>query len=169
MLCFKTMASLHYQSLIKEEVYELLKVEKEQRQARIRDRVRFIRLLKEGTALTQQQAGQIVGLRLRQSQLLWKQYHSQGLLSLLQTHHKGSWSKLDSQQQVRLLQRLDSDDVCTQQQLVAWLEAEMGLGYSQSGLSMLLSRLKVKLKTGRPVNVRKDEAGELAFKKTSLS
>lgn len=169
MLRFEGMASIEYQELIKEEVVALLKIEKEQRQARIRDRVRFIRLLKEGTALTQQQAGELVGLKLRQSQLLWKQYRSQGLGCLLQTHHKGSWAKLDSQQQARLLQRLDSDDVCTQKQLIAWLEAEMGVSYSQSGLSMLLARLKVKLKTGRPVNVRKDEAGEVAFKKTSRS
>ena len=45
----------------------------------------------------------------------------------------------------------------------------MGITYSQSGLSCLLSRLKVKLKTGRPVHVRKDEAGEEAFKKTLLT
>ena len=45
----------------------------------------------------------------------------------------------------------------------------MGVSYSQSGLSMLLARLKVRLKTGRPVHVRKDEAGEAAFKKTSRS
>lgn len=163
------MARLHYQELIKEEVTELLRVEKEQQQARIRDRVRFIRLLKEGTAQTQRQAGELVGLKLRQSQLLWKQYRSRGLRSLLQTHHKGSWARLDSRQQARLLQRLDSDDVCTQKQLNGWLEAEMGVSYSQSGLSMLLSRLSVKLKTGRPVNVRKDQAGEAAFKKTSRS
>ena len=163
------MASLPYHSLIQEEASALLLIEKEQRQARIRDRVRFIRLLKEGAAKTQEQAGELVGLKLRQSQLLWKQYRSQGLGSLLQTRHKGSWARLDSQQQARLLQRLDSDDVCTQRQLMAWLEAEMGVRYSQSGLSMLLSRLRVKLKTGRPVNVRKDEAGEMAFKKTSRS
>lgn len=163
------MARLNYQELIGEEAAELLRIEKEQKQARLRDRVRFIRLLKEGTAQTQQQAGQMVGLGLRQSQLLWRQYRGQGLLSLLQTRHKGSWAKLDSSQQARLLQRLDSDDVCTQKQLNGWLEAEMGISYSQSGLSMLLSRLSVKLKTGRPVNVRKDEAGGAAFKKTFRS
>ncbi|WP_187270236.1 helix-turn-helix domain-containing protein [Pontibacter qinzhouensis] len=131
---FEDMASIIYQEFIKEGVDELLGLEKEQKQARIRDRVRFIRLLKEGTARTQQQAGALVGLKLRQSQLLWKQYRSQGLSSLLENHYKGSWAKLDSNQQARLLQRLDQDDVTTQKQLIQWLEQEMGIHYSQSGL-----------------------------------
>lgn len=160
------MARIDYPALIREEVSDLLRVEKEQQRALIRDRVRFIRLLKAGTAQTQQQAGELVGLKRRKSQLLWKQYRQQGLDSLLVTHYKGSWAKLDSCQQARLLQRLDQDNVLTQRQLIAWLEAEMGITYSQSGLSCLLSRLKVKLKTGRPVHLRKDEAGEEAFKKT---
>jgi transposase len=97
---------------------------------------------------------------------LWKHYHSQGLDSLLSTAYKGSWAKLSSTQQARLLQRLDKDDISTQEQLLKWLREEMGIVYSQPGISVLLARLKVKLKTGRPVNVRKDEAGEAAFKKT---
>lgn len=163
------MSNIDYQALIKEEPDELLRLEKEQKQSRLRDRIRYIRLLKEGTARTQQQAGTLVGFGLRGSQLLWKQYRSQGLCSLLQTHYKGSWAKLDSQQQAWLLQRLDRDDICTQKQIRQWLATELGIVYSQSGLSMLLARLKAKLKTGRPVNVRKDEAGEQAFKKTFSS
>ncbi|GAA4437345.1 hypothetical protein GCM10023188_31430 [Pontibacter saemangeumensis] len=160
------MARIDYPALVREEVSELLRIEQQQR-ALIRDRVRFIRLLKEGKAQTQRQAGELVGLKRRKSQLLWKQCRDQGLDSLLQTHHKGSWAKLDSCQQARLLQRLDQDDISTQRQLPAWLQAEMGVTYSQPGLSCLLTRLKVKLKTGRPVNVRKDEAGEAAFERTS--
>ena len=115
------MARYDYSLLIREDVSELLGIEKEQQRARIRDRVRFIRLLKEGTAQTQQQAGALVGLKRRQSQLLWKHYRQQGLGSLLVTRHKGSWAKLDSCQQARLLQRLDADDMLTQGQLIAWL------------------------------------------------
>ncbi len=110
----------------------------------------------------------MIGLHSRQSQQLWHQYLSQGLESLLSTGYHGSWAKLSSTQQARLLQRLDKDDISTQQQLIHWLQQEMGITYSQPGISVLLSRLKVKLKTGRPVNVRKDQAGEVAFKKTSL-
>jgi transposase len=76
---------------------------------------------------------------------------------------------VSSTQQARLLQRLDQDDIATQGQLRDWLKQEMGISYSQPGISVLLSRLKVKLKTGRPVNVRKDVVGETTFKKTSVN
>jgi transposase len=108
----------------------------------------------------------MVGLKRRQSQVLWKTYRTQGLAGLLTSHYHGSWAKLYSQQQARLLQRLDGDDMASQQQLIDWVQAETGIGYSQSGMSMLLSRLKVKLKTGRPVNVHKDVVGEMVFKKS---
>lgn len=163
------MRRLNYQESIKESAEELSKLEKSQKDARLRDRVRMLRYLKEGIAVGQRQAGELVGLSGRHGQKLWKQYTAQGIDSLLSTNYKGSWSRLDSRQQARLLQRLDSGGVCTQAQLIDWLEQEMGISYSQGGLSMLLARLKVKLKTGRPVNVRKDQAGEAAFKKTSHS
>jgi transposase len=160
------MHKINYQETIKESVEALLSLEKKQRNARLRDRVRFIRLLKAGTATTQVEAGALIGLKRRQSQLLWKHYKEEGLVSVVATHYKGSWAKLDSVQQARLLQRLDSDDLFSQQQVIDWIKAEMGITYSQSGISLLLARLKVKLKTGRPVNIRKDEAGEKSFKKT---
>jgi len=161
------MRILNYREVIKESVEELVKLEKSQKDARLRDRVRMLRYLKEGLAVGQRQAGELVGLSGRHGQKLWRQYSTHGLGALLSTNHKGSWSKLGSRQQARLLQRLDSGDICTQAQLMGWLEQEMGIGYSQGGLSMLLTRLKVKLKTGRPVNVRKDVAGEQAFKKNA--
>lgn len=144
-------------------------MEQSQKQSRLRDRVRMLRFLKEGRATTQQQAGELVGLSRRQSQQLWKLYTSQGLAALVVTHYKGSWCKLSSVEQARMLQRLDQGDISTQGQLQEWLKQEMDISYTQGGLSGFLSRSKVKLKTGRPVNVRKDVAGEVAFKKTLSS
>lgn len=160
------MAVINYREEIQETLEELLELEREQKHTRQRDRVRFLRLLKQGVAASQQQAGQMIGLKHRQSQMLWKSYKEAGLEKYISSNYKGSWAKLSSHQQARLLQRLDQDDISSQQQLIDWLLAETGIGYSQSGISCLLARLKVKLKTGRPVNVRKDEAGEEAFKKT---
>lgn len=162
------MRVIDYSQAIAEDVEELKKLEKQQQDARLRDRVRFLRFLKEGAATSQPQAGEMVGLKRRRSQQLWQQYRQEGLTALLTTHYKGSWGKLDSQQHARLLQRLDQDDVFTQQQIMDWLQVEMGITYTQGGLSDLLSRLKIKAKTGRPVNVRKDQMGEQAFKKTFL-
>jgi transposase len=168
-VCSTSMAVINYKEEIKETLEELLKVERAQKQSRQRDRVRFLRFLKQAEATSQQQAGEMIGLKRRQSQLLWKSYKEQGLQKYLTNNYKGSWSKLSSYQQARLLQRLDQDDISSQQQLIAWLKAEMGISYTQGGLSGLLARLKVKLKTGRPVNIRKDEAGQEAVKKTSIS
>ncbi|KAA5549504.1 helix-turn-helix domain-containing protein [Adhaeribacter rhizoryzae] len=161
------MRRINYEEAIKESVGELLILEKEQKQARLRDWVRFVRYLKAGQAKTQLQAGEMIGLQRRQSQQLWQQYAHHGLPGLLVLGYKGGWAKLSSTQQARLLQRLDQDDIATQGQLRDWLEQEMQVTYSQPGISVLLARLKVKLKTGRPVNVRKDVVGEAAFKKTS--
>lgn len=163
------MRRINYEEAIKESVAELLVLEKAQKQARLRDRVRFVRYLKQGQVKTQAEAGGLIGLQRRQSQQLWQQYARQGLEGLLSTGYKGGWAKLSSMQQARLLQRLDQDDIATQGQLRAWLLQEMGISYSQPGISVLLSRLKVKLKTGRPVNVRKDQVGEATFKKTSAT
>lgn len=163
------MRRINYQIQIKESVEELQDIEQSQKQGRFRDRVRMVRFLKEGRAATQQQAGELVGISRRQSQKLWKLYTSQGIAGLMVTHYKGSWPKLSSVEHARMLQRLDVGDISTQQQLLDWLEQEMGICYTQGGLSGFLARTKVKLKTGRPVNVRKDEGGEAAFKKTLKS
>jgi len=45
------------------------------------------------------------------------------------------------------------------------MKDSFGVGYGQSGISKLFKCLKIKLKTGRPSNVRKDEAGADVFKK----
>jgi transposase len=163
------MRRIKYEDQIKESVEQLLSVEQSQKQGRLRDRVRFVRFLKKGRATTQQKAGELVGISSRQSQKLWKLYRRQGLEALVLTHHKGSWPKLSSSEQARLLQRLDAGDMSTQGQLLEWLKQEMNISYTQGGLSGLLARMKVKLKTGRPVHLRKDVAGEAAFKKTFSS
>lgn len=79
----------NYEETIKESVAELLVMEKEQKQARLRDRVRFVRYLKEGQAKTQPEAGAMIGLQRRQSQQIWQQYASQGLQGLVSTGYQG--------------------------------------------------------------------------------
>jgi hypothetical protein len=79
------MRIINYKEVIRESVEELLSIEKKQTKARLRDRVRFIRLLKAGTATTQVEAGAIIGLKRRQSQLLWQHYTQDGLVSLVTT------------------------------------------------------------------------------------
>lgn len=90
------MRKINYQEKIKESVGELVILEKAQKQARQRDRIRFVRYLKAGQAKTQPQAGAMIGLQRRQSQQLWQQYASQELQSLVFTGYKGGRAKLSS-------------------------------------------------------------------------
>lgn len=158
---------LCYREVIKESVERLQEVEKRAKQSYLKDKVRFIRYLKEGTAKSQAQAGNLIGLKSRQSQNLWRLYQQKGIEGLLQARKATHVGKLSSVELSRLLQRLDQDDMMSQKQVKAYLQDQMGKIYSQPAIHYLFKRLKVKLKTGRPVNVRKDKAGEIAFKKNA--
>jgi transposase len=158
---------ISYREVIQESVETLQETEKRAKQSYIKDRVRFIRFLKEGTAKSQAQAGTLIGLKSRQSQNLWKLYQQKGIEGLLQARKATHVGKLSSVELSRLLQRLDQDDMMSQKQVKAYLQDQMGKAYTQPAIHYLFKRLKVKLKTGRPVHVRKDKAGEEAFKKNA--
>lgn len=53
----------------------------------------------------------------------------------------------------------------TQEQVAEWIEAQFGVRYTQSGICRLFERFHIKLKTGRPSNIRKDGAKAADFKK----
>ena len=154
-----------YESSIRESVEELYKLERSQSKSIHRDRVRFIRLLKSGSCTSQKEAGASVGLRIAQSQVIWRRYREGGIASLLGKPSRHGWGKLDSRQISCLRTRLSGHDMYTQDQIAGWLRDEFGIAYTQGGISLLLKRLKIKLKTGRPVNVRKDAAEGEEFKK----
>ncbi len=161
--------SKDYPSLIKESVSELQELERAQKHSRYRDYVRFVRYLKEGTSTTQVGAGERIGLKTRQSQLLWQRYKQEGLSGMLTYPFEGTVGKLSYSHISRLRCFLrDATTPLTQQQIADWIKDSFGVEYQQSGISKLFKRLKIKLKTGRPSNVRKDEASGEAFKKTSL-
>lgn len=161
------MQTLNYSTLIQESVAQLVELERKQTQARFRDYIRFLRYLKAGQAPSQQASGALIGLKTRQSQSLWRTYRQHGLNYLLSERRGGSVGYLSygqiSQMQGMLRQ---SRTGLTQEQIADWIASNFGKRFSQSGISVLFKRLKIKLKTGRPTNVRKEEAAALAFKKT---
>lgn len=81
--------------------------------------------------------------------------HNLGKLSAIQISHLQAY--------------LRQDLAATLAEAQSYVAAEFSVGYTTSGLCKLFQRLKIKRKTGRPVNIRKDEGKAQAFKKTLLS
>jgi transposase len=160
------MSRIEYSKLIVESVEYLETLERGQTTARFRDYVRYIRYLKTGEAKSQQSSGAKIGLKARQSQNLWYRYQTEGLSKMLVEQRGSSFGYL-SYHQISLLQSFlrDSQVPLTQIQIIDWLSASFGVVFTQGGLSDLLKRLKIKLKTGRPVNIRQNEADLEDFKK----
>jgi transposase len=157
---------MDYEKLIKESAQELLCLEQQQKQAILRDRVRFVRLLKTGQANTQTVAGEHIGLKQRQSQRLWHTYRQKGIEGLLAYPYQGTFGKLSTQQLSQLRTYLKTDSVDTLKQAQAYIQDAFGVGYTIGGISVLFQPLKIKLKTGRPTSIRQDQGERESFKKT---
>ncbi len=158
---------MNYQELIKETAEELSELEKETKDLKGRDRVRFLRLLKIGEATSQKQAGRMIGKKIRQSQRLWHRYQAVGLEEFIKNHYEGRRSKLSASEKSILEERLKKDDVLSLQQAQNYLADEFGVSYTIGGVSYLFNRMRVKLKTGRPSNINQKAAETEAFKKNS--
>jgi transposase len=156
---------MKYADLIKESESDLLLLERREKNAMRRDRIRFIRTLKSGEFRSQTRAGGAIGLGERQSQRLWSIYIKGGIKELLSTYSERWWGKLSSVQISQLRTFLLSDQAQTLADIQAYLSGNLGVKYSISGVSELCKRLKIKAKTGRPVNVRQKPGDVDDFKK----
>ncbi|MVM33959.1 hypothetical protein GO755_28245 [Spirosoma sp. HMF4905] len=157
---------MDYSSHITQSVDELRLAEARQKLARNRDRIRFLRLLKEGKAANQRQAGEAIGLALRQSQRLWQTYCQSGLTALVEPTYQPGFGKLSAYQLSQLQNWLRLDEAQTLEQIQGYIQQRWAIDYTLSGLCKLCQRLKIKAKTGRPVNRRQDPAALQTFKKT---
>ena len=156
---------LDYSVLIVESVSDLLLLEKSHKKSYLRDRVRFLRFLKEGSVKSQSAAGNLIGISSRQSKNLWSKYKSQGISYFEEARINQNWGKLSSVQISQLLQYLDQDHTASQKEVQQYIKDNFAQEFSQPGIHYLFKRLKVKLKTGRPSNIKKDEKEGEAFKK----
>jgi transposase len=156
---------MNYAQLIAESADELAALEKKQTQVVNRDRIHFLKVLKTGQAITQAQAGQAIGIGHRQAQRLWQRYTAKGIKDLLVKAKRLRWGKLSSQQISLLRQFLLDDQAQTLAHIQAYLAGSLGVKYSISGVGSLCKRLKIKPKTGRPVNLRQAPGAVDEFKK----
>ncbi len=156
---------LDYHKTIKESEAELFALERRQSKALLRDRMRFLRLLKSGECGSVAAAGQQIGLKLRACEKLWRKYREQGTQGLLDYPFKGSKGKLSEKQEHRLQEELHSARIQSLQQGCQYVQKAFKVSYTLSGIRYVFQRLKIKKKTARPTHVQKDEAGEKRFKK----
>ena len=156
---------MNYTALITEDLVVLQSTEKQQSDARFRDYVRFLRLLKTGEAPTQLVAARQVNLSLRQAQRVWKQYRQQGLEALITPHPSTYIGKLSTTQMSHMRRFLLDDQAQTLADIQTYLVDRLGISYSIGGISDLCKRLKIKLKTGRPVHAHQPPGAVEEYKK----
>jgi transposase len=157
--------SLDYQKAIRESGAVLFGLERHQSKALLRDRMRFLRLLRSGECTSLAAAGRQIGLKLRASEKLWRKYREEGTQGLLDYPFKGSTGKLSGAQEQQLEEELHSARFQSLHQGCQYVEKTFGISYTPAGIRYVFQRLKVKKKTARPTHVQKDEAGEKRFKK----
>jgi len=157
---------MNYAALISETDEELKRVEKKQKLVQFQNRIRFFLVLKSGDARTQAEAGAQVGWKLRQSQKIWRLYGAGGLAEVLRKPQRWGFGKLSSHEIAGLQNYTAQFGAASLTEVRAYLEQACGVSYTIGGVSALCGRLKIKLKTARPSNAKKDMVKVEAYKKT---
>ena len=157
---------MNYAQIITESEAELEELEAEQKLVQFQKRVWFLYLLKSGEAKTQATAGQMVGWKTRQSQKIWQLYRTGTMTEVLRKSERFSFGKLSSQEIARLQKYLAEFGADSLFEAVRLIEQMYGVEYTQSGVCKLFARLRIKLKTARPSNAKKDETAAAEYKKT---
>ncbi len=78
---------------------------------------------------------------------------------------EGYKGKLSKEQLEELKEEIKTGRFSTQKEIIQWIYERFRIKYSQQGMSDLLRNLKIKKKTGRPVNIKKDYKQEEELKK----
>jgi transposase len=158
---------LNYDALIQESSEALEVQERRLRRSAVSYRVRMLRLLKSGESRSMASAAEQLGYSMRQCQRWFRCYRQGGLEALLKFEQPRRGERMTQAAWEALDRAMKAGEVATLEQ-TRQLLAEQGVPYkSVAGVSSLLIRHKVKLKTGRPQHQQTDEAVQAAFKKTS--
>lgn len=143
--------------------------ERKLRRSAVSYRVRMLRLLKSGECRSVAASAEQLGYSLRQCQRWFKSYQEEGLAALVKFEQPRRSERMTPTAWDALEGAMKAGEVATLKQARRLL-VEQGVPYkSVGGVSSLLIRHKVKLKTGRPRHVQSDETVQEAFKKTLLT
>lgn len=158
---------LNYDALIQESTEVLEAQERRLRRSAVSYRVRMLRLLKSGERRSLASVAEQLGYSLRQCQRWFRSYRQGGLEALLKFEQPRRGERMTQAAWEALDRAMKAGEVATLEQ-TRQLLAKQGVPYkSVAGVSSLLIRHKVKLKTGRPRHQQTDEVVQAAFKKTS--
>ena len=157
---------MNYGEVISESEEELKSIEKQQKLVQFQKRIHFLLLLKRQAARTQEEAGKSVGWKLRQSQKIWRLYCEGGLLAILHKPKGWGFGKLSSHQIAQLQNYAAEFGAHSLSEMLHYIEQAFGVRYTIGGVSALCCRLKIKLKSARPSNAKKDVGKVEAYKKT---
>jgi transposase len=156
---------LNYEALIQESTEALETHEKRLRRIAVSYRVRMLRLLKSGESRSMARVAEQLGYSMRQYQRWFRSYRQGGLEALLKFEQPRRGERMTQAAREALERAMKTGKAATLEQ-TRQLLAEQRVPYqSVAGVSSLLIRHKVKLKTGRPRHQQTDEVAQAAFKK----
>lgn len=154
-------------ALIEEAAEELHALERRRHDKPGTDRLRLLRLLKEGRVAGLAPAADLLGYNLRTVQRWWDRYRLGGVAALLAPGRpRGARTRITEPAWAGLLEEMRAGRIGGLHAAQRYLRDHWGIGYGIDALSKLFQRRKVKLKTGRPQHRRAASATEqAAFKK----
>jgi transposase len=138
---------MNYITEIVESEDALLQQEKAQTSNKLRDKIRLIRLLKQGNSL--QQATTFIKVSYRQAQRYVTIYRTQGLNELLKVHYKSNAAKLSSsdieaiRRYIKKFPKKEDTPKLTLTHLQQYIQTEFAEEYTLGGISSLLKRHKI--------------------------
>lgn len=161
------MRTLDFPTLITQSLDELKKLERTESNARVRLRITLLRLLKSREAQFLKTAALLVGISPKHAYQLWQWYGERSLGEYLRLNYQPGKSKLNPEQQARLIRRAaDGTGFASQQEVREFVSKEFDVSYTQAGVCLLFQRLRIKAKVPRPENVAADKETQMEYKKT---
>jgi transposase len=160
------MRTVNYKELIKEHVKELMVMERNEKRGRIRDRIKLLRLLKNGQCSTLKDACKILGFTYQTGKNMWSIYKIEGIAGITQWGYNGRKARISYDKLIRAL-NWETEGPMNLEQARFKIKEKFEINYSSSGIRYLFNTYKIKLKTGRPRNYEKEDGKEEEFKKNS--
>lgn len=156
------MRTINYKELIKESVEELVVIEKKENRGRTRDRIKLLRLLRSGQYSTLKEVSKVIGITYQSGKNLLNTYKTQGIEGTTRWNYKGKTPRVSYDQLTDALE-WQTQAPMSLEQARSKINQRFNVNYCVSGIWYLFNTYKIKLKTGRPRNYRKEEEKEFWY------